>query len=171
MFFTLAVSAATHEGCAALTGRALDVDPSVMPVPGPAAVAWRSADGRSALLHWGSAPDGAGGSGAACASRAGTIWAGTPAPDGDSDVVHTRTSVTRVDPVYLAEVPGAVIVADRAMWAAWTSSRLDGHDPLHLCALLNPGYPLGSVTPFHGVTAVAGPVSLRPQESGARPGS
>ena len=64
--------------------------------------------------------------------------------------MYARTSVTRVDPVYLAEVPGAVIVADRATWAAWTSSRLDDHDPLHLCALLNPGFPLGSVTPFSG---------------------
>ncbi len=65
MFFTLAVSAATAEGCAALTRRALDVDPSVMPVPGPAAVAWRSADGRAALLHWGDAVGGTPGSGSA----------------------------------------------------------------------------------------------------------
>ena len=188
MFFTLAVSAATPEGCTALTGRALDVDPSVMPVPGPATVAWRSADGRAALLHWGDAVggtagpgtagpgtggSGTGGSGTtgsgtagsgtarARASHAGTIWAGAPAAGDDRDAVYARTSVTRVDPVYLAEVPGAVIVADRATWAAWTSSRLDGHDPLHLCALLNPGFPLGSVTPFPGVTAVAGSVTLR----------
>ena len=166
MFFTLAVSAATAEGCAALTGRALDVDPSVMPVPGPATVAWRSADGRAALLHWGGAAggtpgSGSAGSGTACASHAGTILAGASAPGGDRDAVYARTSVTRVDPVYLAEVPGAVIVADRATWAAWTSSRLDGHDPLHLCALLNPGFPLGSVTPFPGVTALAGSVALR----------
>ena len=175
MFFTLAVSAATAEGCTALTGRALDVDPSVMPVPGPAAVAWRSADGRAALLHWGNAEGGTRGRrgglqrgglraracGAAGASHAGTIWAGAPASGGDRDAVYARTSVTRVDPVYLAEVPGAVIVADRATWAAWTSSRLDGYDPLHLCALLNPGFPLGAVTPFPGVTAVAGSVALR----------
>ena len=76
-------------------------------------------------------------------------------------MVYARTSVTRVDPVYLAEVPGAVIVADRATWAAWTSSRLGDHDPLHLCALLNPGFPLGSVTPFTGVAAVAGSTTLR----------
>jgi hypothetical protein len=163
VFFTLAVSAATAEGCTALTGRALDVDPAVMPVPGPPSVAWRSADGRAALLHWGDA-----GSGAACTSHAGTIWSGTPAPGGDrDDAVHARTSVTRVDPVYLAEVPGAVIVADRATWAAWTSSRLDGHDPLHLCALLNPGFPLGSVTPFSGVTALAGSVTLRLRDGSA----
>jgi Asparagine synthase len=152
MFFTLAVSGATPEGCAALTERALAVDPSVMPVPGPAEVAWRSHDGRAALLHWGSV-----GGGAARASHAGTIWA----PGSDRVAVCARTSVTRVDPVYLAEVPGAVIVADRATWAAWTSSRLDDHDPLHLCALLNPGFPLGSVTPFTGVTAVAGSTALR----------
>jgi len=176
VFFTLAVSAATAEACTALTGRALDVDPSVMPVPGPATVAWRSAGGRAALLHWGNAADGAPGvtatgldsaksgalgSGAASASHAGTIWAGAPAPGGDPDAVYARTSVTRVDPVYLAEVPGAVIVADRAMWAAWASSRLDGFDPLHVCALLNPGFPLGSTTPFTGVTALAGSTTLR----------
>jgi len=183
VFFTLAVSAATAEGCTALTGRALDVDPSVMPVPGPAAVAWRSADGRAALLHWGNADgadsgraDSGGGDsggassggpgsrarcGAAGASHAGTIWAGVPASGGDRDAVYARTSVTRVDPVYLAEIPGAVIVADRATWAAWTSSRLDSYDPLHLCALLNPGFPLGSVTPFTGVAAVAGSTTLR----------
>jgi hypothetical protein len=154
MFFTLGVSAATPEGCTALTERALAVDLSVMPIPGPAEVAWRSPDGRTALLHWGSA-----GAGAASASHAGTIWSGTPGSD--RDVVYARTSITRVDPVYLAEVPGGVIVADRATWAAWTSSRLGDHDPLHLCALLNPGFPLGSVTPFTGVTAVAGATTLQ----------
>lgn len=154
MYFTLAVSAATPEGCAALTGRALAVDPSVMPVPGPAAVAWRSPDGRAAVLHWGVVANGAAG-----ASRAGTIRAG--AAGDDPGTVHARTSVTRVDPVYLAEVPGAVIVADRATWAAWTSSRLGDHDPLHLCALLGPGFPLGSVTPFSGVSAVPGSTTLR----------
>jgi hypothetical protein len=161
VFFTLAVSAATAEGCTALTGRALDVELSVMPVPGPATVAWRSADGRAALLHWGEACDSSASSASAAssASHAGTIWAG--APGEDSAAVYARTSVTRVDPVYLAEVPGAVIVADRATWAAWTSSRLDGHDPLHLCALLNPGFPLGPVTPFSGVTALPGSTVLR----------
>jgi hypothetical protein len=154
MFFTLGISAATPEGCAALTERALAVDPSVMPVLGPAEVAWRSADGRAALLHWGAFAGHAAG-----AAHAGTIWAGA-AGDGPG-TVHVRTSVTRVDPVYLAEVPGAVIVADRAMWAAWTSSRLGGHDPLHLCALLNPGFPLGSATPFAGVAAVPGSTALR----------
>jgi hypothetical protein len=148
-YFTLAVSAATPEGCAALTGRGLAVDPALLPVPGPAAVAWRSPDGRAAVVHWG-VPAG----GAAGASLAGTIWA-------DGDHVEARTSVTRVDPVYLAEVPGAVIVADRATWAAWTSSRLGDHDPLHLCALLNPGFPLGSVTPFAGVAAVGPSTTLR----------
>jgi hypothetical protein len=71
-----------------------------------------------------------------------------------------RTSVTRVDPVYVARVPGAVIVADRATWAAWTASRLDAHDPLHVAALLNPGFPLGSATPFSGVSALTGSTTL-----------
>jgi hypothetical protein len=154
MFFTLAVSATTPEGCAALACRALAVDPSVMPVPGPAEVAWRSADGRAVLLHWGSSEGGTAGT-----SHAGTIWAG--APGSDRAAVYARTSVTRVDPVYLAEVPGGVIAADRVTWAAWTSSRLDEYDPMHLCALLNPGFPLGSVTPFTGVAAVPGSTTLR----------
>jgi asparagine synthetase B (glutamine-hydrolysing) len=154
VYFTLAVSAATPEGCAALAERALAVDPSVMPIPGPAGVAWRSPDARTALLHWGSAEPGE-----ASASHAGTIWAGPPGSD--RAAVYARTSITRVDPVYLAEAPGGVIVADRATWAAWTSSRLGDHDPLHLCALLNPGFPLGSVTPFTGVTAVAGATTLQ----------
>ncbi len=85
-------------------------------------------------------------------SRAGTIWAVTAA-DGSARV-GARTAVTRVDPVYRAEVPGAVIVADRAAWAAWAASRLDDHDPRLTCALLGPGFPLGSVTPFSGVSAL-----------------
>jgi hypothetical protein len=163
MFFTLGVSAVSRERCAELTDRALAADPSVMPVPGPAEVAWRSPDGRAALLRWGGAAETGLGAAAetAGASRAGTIWAGTPEPRGGRVPLCARTSVTRVDPVYLAEVPGAVVVADRSAWAAWTASRLGAHDPLHLCALLNPGFPLGSVTPFTGVTAVAGSTTLR----------
>jgi len=175
MYFTLGVSAATPEGCAALTDRALAVDASVMPVPGPAEVTWRSGDGRAALLRWGgphgaaeALRDGVGGTagtggtgGAAGASHAGTIWAGAPEPDGGRGTLCARTSVTRVDPVYLAEVSGAAVVADRATWAAWTVSRLGDHAPLHLCALLNPGFPLGSVTPFSGVAAVPGSTTLR----------
>jgi hypothetical protein len=75
--------------------------------------------------------------------------------------VCARTAVTRVEPVYLAEVPGAAVVADRAAWAAWTVSGLNDHDPLHVCALLNPGFPLGSVTPFTGVAAVGPSTTLR----------
>ena len=167
MFFTLGISAISPERCAELTGRALAADPSVMPVPGPAEVAWRSPDGRAALLRWGDAAEtGHGPPGQAAetgpgASRAGTIWAGVPEGRGGRVALCARTSVTRVDPVYLAELPGAVVVADRATWAAWTTSRLDDHDSLHLCALLNPGFPLGSVTPFTGVTAVAGSTALR----------
>jgi hypothetical protein len=154
VFFTLAVSAATPEGCAALTARALAADPSVMPIPGPAEVAWRSPDARAALLRWGADAGGTAGT-----SHAGTIWAG--AAGGDPAAVHARTAVTRVDPLYLTEVPGAVIVADRATWAAWTASRLGDPDPLQLCALLSPGFPLGSVTPFTGVAAVPGSTTLR----------
>jgi hypothetical protein len=171
MFFTLAVSAVTAERCAALTERAAAAEPSLMPVPGPVVTAWRSPDGRAALLHWGS-PEGRSAraeGGVRAASRAGTIWAAdpagdrsaSPAADGSAGAVCARTAVTRVDPVYLAEVPGAVVVADRATWAAWTASRLGDHDPRHACALLSPGFPLGSVTPFTGVSAVAPSTALR----------
>src|ERR1700728_2620952 len=170
MFFTLAVSAATPRLCAELADRAQTADPAVMPIPGPAVVAWRSPDGRAALLHWGGRPD-AGESastsasasawaGATVASQAGTIWAESPTPGSGRAPVVARTSVTRVDPVYVAEVPGAVIVADRAMWAAWTASRLDAHDPLHVAALLSPGFPLGSATPFTRVSALTRSTTL-----------
>jgi hypothetical protein len=152
MFFTLAVSAATAEACAALTDRARIAHPAVMPVPGPATVAWRSPDGRAALLRWGAGAAMA--AGLPVASYGGTIWAGTPTPGSGRAPVYARTTVTRVDPVYRAEVPGAVIVSDRATWAAWTATRLDDHDPLLACALLNPGFPLGSATPFRGVSAL-----------------
>ena len=56
--------------------------------------------------------------------------------------------------MYVAEVPGAVIVSDRATWAASAAGRLSDHDPLLACALLNTGFPLGSVTPFAGVSAL-----------------
>jgi hypothetical protein len=173
MYFTLAVSAATAQLCAALADRARIADPGVMPVPGPAAVAWRSADGRAALVRWGGAPGAERMPGTSLslaiaedvaedlamaddpvASHAGTIWIGSPTPGSGRTPVYARTSVTRVDPVYVAEVPGAVIVSDRAMWAAWTANRLDAHDPMHVCAVLNPGFPLGSVTPFSGVSAL-----------------
>ena len=170
MFFTLAVSAATPEACAALTDRALVTDPAVMPIPGPAVVAWRSPDGRSALLHWGrpdgaDAADGAGaadaaGAGDGAASHAGTIWTGSATPGSGRAPVFARTSVTRVDPVYLAVVSDSVIIADRATWVAWTASRLDAHDPLHVAALLNPGFPLGSATPFTGVSALSSATTL-----------
>jgi hypothetical protein len=170
MFFTLAVSAATPRLCAELADRARIADPAVMPIPGPAVVAWRSPDGRAALLHWGGAPGAvesgsasasvSASAGAAVASQAGTIWAESSTPGSGRAPVVARTSVTRVDPVYVAEVPGAVIVADRAMWAAWTASRLDAHDPLHVAALLNPGFPLGSATPFSGVSALTRSTTL-----------
>jgi hypothetical protein len=156
MYFTLAVSAASREVCAALTGTALDADPRVMPIPGPARVAWRAADERAAVLYWGGGPvhgSGSahgsglpGGSGPA-ASHAGTIWA---EPTG----VRARTGLARVDPVYLAEVPGAVVVCDRASWAAAVTGRLGAHDPVMIAAFLGLGYPVGAATPFRRVRAL-----------------
>jgi hypothetical protein len=155
IYFTLAVSAAVPERCAMLTDRARIADPAVMPVPGPAAVVWRSPDGRAAVLRWGDA-----GALGGVVSHAGTIWTGDPTPGSGRTPVCARTTVTRVDPVYVAEGPGAVIVSDRATWAAWTAGRLDDPDPLHVCALLNPGYPLGGATPFAGVSALSPATTL-----------
>jgi hypothetical protein len=112
MYFTLAVSAATRHACAALAEAAERTDPRVMPIPGPARVTWRAPDGRAVVLHWGDA-DSPG------RSHAGTIWA-------ESATVHARTGLTRVDPVYLAEAAGAVVISDRACWAAAVTGR-SGH--------------------------------------------
>ncbi|HEX3958573.1 MAG TPA: asparagine synthase-related protein [Trebonia sp.] len=166
MYFTLAVSAATQEQCAALADRARGTDPRVMPIPGPATVAWRSPDGRAALLHWGRPGENqpARVSRAAesppLASQAGTIWA-EPSAEASRALLRARTSLTRVDPVYVAGVPGGVILSDRAMWAASAAGRLGEPDPLHACALLGgPGYPLGGATPFAGIRAADGATSL-----------
>jgi hypothetical protein len=76
VYFTLAVSAATAERCAALARAARDADPRVIPIPGPARVAWRAPDGRAAVLHWGTT------AGAGPASE-GMAYAGAgPAPEG-----------------------------------------------------------------------------------------
>jgi hypothetical protein len=84
-----------------------------------------------------------------------------------------RTTVTRVDPVYQASLPDAVVIADRASWAAWAVSRLDDHDPRLLCALLGPGYPLGGVTAFRGVSALPPSTQLQlvSGRAVARPGA
>jgi hypothetical protein len=142
MYFTLAVSAATAARGAALVGAALGADPRIMPLPGPAEVAWRAPDGRSVLLVWGQ------GHGQP-RSHAGTIWA-------EGSTVCARTGLARVDPVYLAEAPGAVVVSDRACWAAAVTGRLADHDPVMVAAFLSLGYPVGAATPFHGVRALGG---------------
>ncbi|HEX6448554.1 MAG TPA: asparagine synthase-related protein [Trebonia sp.] len=156
MYFTLAISAASAESCAALTEQALATGVGVMPIPGPASVSWRSADGRAVLLRWGAdanAPAEANASSTQIghASHNGTIWVDLPATESP---VCARTSLTRVDPVYAAELPGAVIVSDRAMWAASVADRLGDLDPSHACALLNTGFPLGATTPWRGVSAL-----------------
>jgi hypothetical protein len=143
MYFTLAISSATRETCAALVSAATGTDPRVMPIPGLPGLVWQTEDGRTAILHW------PGGEGTVPRSHAGTIWA-------DQDGVHARTGVTRVDPVYLAEVPGAVVVGDRASWAAAVSGRLGEPDPVMVAAFLALGYPVGAATPFRGVRALGG---------------
>jgi hypothetical protein len=152
MYFTLAISAATRHRCAALVRVAQGTDPRVLPVPGPARVAWRAPDERTAVLHWG--PEGA--YDRAGMSHAGTIWI-SPAPAG----LRARTGLARVDPVYLAETPGAVVVSDRACWAAAVTGRLDDYDPVMAGAFLSLGFPAGAATPFRGVRALAGDHSLR----------
>ena len=167
MYFTLAISAATAEGCTALVRAAQRTDPRAMPLPGPASVAWRGPDKCAAVLHWGrrtgSAPAGADSDGIqenypegrrVAASHAGAIWA-------DPDTVCARTGLARIDPVYLAETPGAVVVSDRACWAAAVTGRLGDHDPVMAGALLSLGYPVGAATPFRGVRALDGERKLR----------
>ena len=145
-----------------------------MPVPGPAEVAWRSPDGRAALLRWGRAEASRDARAPrtqatrAAARRGGRLARGDDLA-GHADAGQRPRPGVRATPrspasipVYLAEVAGAVIVADRATWAAWTADRLDDHDPLHACALLNPGFPLGSATPFRGVSALVTPSTIMP---------
>jgi hypothetical protein len=152
MYFTLAVSAATREACAALAGAAERADPRVMPIPGPARVAWRAPGGRAVVLHWGGVPSP--GTSHAGTSHAGTIWA-------EGATVHARTGLARVDPVYRAEVAGAVVVSDRACWAAAATGRLGDPDPAMAGAFLSLGYPVGDATPFRGVRALGGDRELR----------
>jgi len=152
MYFTLAVSAATREACAALTGAAERADQRVMPIPGPARVAWRAPGGCAVVLHWGDAPSP--GASHAGTSHAGTIWA-------EGAAVHARTGLARVDPVYRAEVAGAVVVSDRACWAAAATGRLGDPDPAMAGAFLSLGYPVGDATPFRGVRALGGDRELR----------
>jgi len=104
MHFTLAVSAATAAGCAALVRTARGADPRTMPIPGPAQVTWRSPDRRAAVMSWGTASPESGSDRRVAASQAGTIWADPAARD--PATVCARTGLARVDPVYLAEVPG-----------------------------------------------------------------
>ncbi len=144
MYFTLAISAATPEACAGLVSAATGTDPRVMPIPGPPSVTWRAPDERAALVCWGLPPGGA----QVTASHAGTIWA-------DRDTLHARTGVARVDPVYLAEVRGAVVVSDRACWAAAVTGRLDTHRPGAWPALSWPSATRSAPsTPFRGVRAL-----------------
>jgi hypothetical protein len=147
MYFTLAVCAATPEACATLTGAAERTDPRVMPIPGPARVAWRAPGGRAAVLHWGDAPS-------AGTSHASTIWA-------EGGTVHAQTGLARVDPVYRAEVAGAVVVSDRACWVAAVTGRLGDPDSAMAGAFLSLGYPVGDATPFRGVRALGGDRELR----------
>jgi Asparagine synthase len=146
MYFTLAVSAPDAATCADLTRRGCDADPRALPVPGPARVAWCAPDGRAALLTWG--PDAAEG---VLRSAPGTIRASDEA----GGTVTASTGITRVDPVYLARTGRAVVLSDRASWAAAVTGRIGSPDPLLYAGLLGPGYPLGAVTPFAGVQALA----------------
>jgi len=154
MYFTLAISAATPAACAALTRAALATDPRSMPIPGPPRRTWQAPDGRAAIVHWGPSARPAG-------SCAGTVWA-----DPAGSTLRARTSIARTDPVYLAEQRDAVILADRASWAAsvmdrpGTSNRRSTPDPVLIAAFVNLGFPLGAVTPYRGVRALDGAQSV-----------
>jgi hypothetical protein len=152
MYFTLAVSADTTARCAVLTDAALGTDPRVMPVAGPARIAWRAPDGRAAVLYWGGQAPADLTSGVR--AHAGTIWA-------EGATVRARTALTRVDPVYLAEGPGTVVVSDRASWAAAVTGRLRDPDPVMAGAFLSLGYPFGGWTSFRGIGALSGDRAVR----------
>jgi len=157
MYFTLAISAADRQACESLTRAAAGTDPRVMPIPGPPEVVWQAPDHRAVVLYWpgGTTPPDPpartwpGGEGRGARSHAGTIWAGQGG-------LHAQTGVTRVDPVYLAEVPGAVVVSDRACWAAAVAGRLGEPDAVMVAAFLSLGYPVLAATPFRGVRALGG---------------
>ena len=165
MYFTLGISAASSAACADLTRAALGTDPRALPIPGPATIAWQSADGHAAIIRWGN--PGADGTqphpgtepGHEAGSYAGTIWA-------RGDRLHAHTGIARPDPVYVAELTGAVVVSDRACWAATVTGQLavtggpSDPDPVMLAAFLNTGYPLGAATPYQGVRALDGAVTL-----------
>jgi asparagine synthetase B (glutamine-hydrolysing) len=148
MYFTLAIGAATPAACAALTRAALGTDPRSMPIPGPPRLTWQAPDERAAVLHWGLST-------VAAASFAGTIWA-----DEDGATLRARTSIARTDPVYLAEQRDAVVLADRASWAASVTNRTRTPDPVMVAAFLNAGFPLGDVTPYRDVRALDGARSV-----------
>jgi hypothetical protein len=143
MYFTLAISAATRQVCAALVSAAHSTDPRAMPMPGPPAVVWRAPDERAAIVCWGTQAS----PGPLPRSHAGTIWA-------EAGTVRARTGVARVDPVYVAEVPGGAVLSDRACWAAAVTGRLGEHDPAMVGAFLAIGYPFGSATAFRKVRAL-----------------
>jgi hypothetical protein len=166
MYFTLAISAATREACAALVMAARGTDPRVMPIAGPAAAGWQASDGRTAVLHWGHRHSTGSAGQRVAASRAGTIWI-RPAQSGGVGEVCARTGLARVDPVYVAETPDSVVVSDRAAWAAAVTGRLRDHDPVMVSAFLQLGYPLRAATPFRRVRALGGDQALR--ASGGRP--
>jgi asparagine synthetase B (glutamine-hydrolysing) len=157
MYFTLAVSAAARQGCAALVGAALGTDPRVMPIAGPPTVAWSASDGCTAALYWG---DPGSDDRRTAASHAGTIWV-HPAQAGALGELYAQTGLARVDPVYVAETPGAVVVCDRAAWAAAVTGRLRDYDQVMAGAFLQLGYPLRGATPFRGVRALGGDQALR----------
>jgi hypothetical protein len=166
MYFTLAISAATRQACAALVAAAQRTDPRVMPIAGPPVLAWQASDELTAVLHWGHR-DGSGSAGQRlAASHAGTIWV-RPVQSGGLGEVRARTGLARVDPVYVAETLAAVVVSDRAAWAAAVTGRLRDHDPVMVSAFLQLGYPLRAATPFRRVRALAGDLALR--ASGGRP--
>jgi hypothetical protein len=143
MYFTLAISAATRQVCAALVSAASSTDPRVMPIPGPPVVVWHAPDERAAVVSWGTQAS----PGPLPRSHAGTIWA-------EAGALRARTGLARIDPVYVAEVPGAVVVSDRACWAAAVTGRLGEPDPAMVGAFLAVGYPFGAATAFKRVRAL-----------------
>ncbi len=139
---------------------------------------WRAESGLAAVIRWGDGPPAPGGTSSltpqaarppghsprvsgytpvGAASFAGTIWAS----DETAGTVFAHTSITRVDPVFVARAGRATIICDRATWTAAVAGRLGDADPLLYAGLLGPGYPLGAVTPYTGVRALGPATSCR----------
>ena len=112
VYFTLAISAATPPEVCCAGRRGPGHRPAVHadPRPGTGRLA-RARHGRAAVLHWGRA----GTPRNPRLSHAGTIW--PPGGRGSAPGAHGPAGPASIRSTW-PEVPGAVVICDRALWAA-----------------------------------------------------